>query len=420
MSISYSTGAMTATESIGGPIDVGSLKNSSKNVYDWDGPWHVPEVLKASAATLSHICLADGSTVASKLSALKSHEVPSYMTLSATDYCTFDKATAAWPFTKECLVARALGCSRDHVGSYLSTFETAQEYILVMNSAAPAPDDTVSGIIDKQVPSSGHLRADNGGSVHASRPGLTCIDGKAVWGFDFHCRPYYVVIRSPKPATPTRKRKRFDADIESRLKSDPTKSFRHLIHRYLHGCDLALTMLKDDKLPIQRGALAVYRHLKRKNASQLTLDMFTGPFLDWAAKLGDANAVAFMQTSHLINVDVRGDDDESILDFGNSKSNKSVLIEAQLGCCANPFGDCPFRDEGYDSLPSACDVDHIKRKADGGPDIDSNRWVLCCQCHAKKTRLEPSGAWQEMMQKAGGFAKMKKTCIAAIHAAGCV
>lgn len=41
--------------------------------------------------------------------------------------------------------------------------------------------------------------------------------------------------------------------------------------------------------------------------------------------------------------------------------------------------------------PSA-HVDHIKPKADGGEDIESNLQGLCARCHSKKTARERGGA----------------------------
>lgn len=53
--------------------------------------------------------------------------------------------------------------------------------------------------------------------------------------------------------------------------------------------------------------------------------------------------------------------------------------------CADPFGD-----HGDRPVP-ATDVDHIRRKKDGGKDEWENLQSLCHSCHSRKTKHEGRG-----------------------------
>jgi hypothetical protein len=109
--------------------------------------------------------------------------------------------------------------------------------------------------------------------------------------------------------------------------------------------------------------------------------------------------------------------EKQAVEKGASKSTNSQrkfrLAQQQKFRCANPLGNCPYaRMDPPDVLPPTADVDHILRRADGGADVDDNMWVLCAQCHAEKTRLEPSGRWQAILDKAGGPDAMKRAKLA--------
>ena len=96
-----------------------------------------------------------------------------------------------------------------------------------------------------------------------------------------------------------------------------------------------------------------------------------------------------------------------------NSQRKYPLAQQQKFRCANPIGNCPYaRMDPPELLPPTSDVDHILRRADGGANVDENMWVLCAQCHAEKTRLEPSGRWQVILDKAGGPAAMKRAKLA--------